>query len=125
MHNINATKHTMRINGFFDWFFTPPCLRHNQQKPIRIYAKSWTAKAKVWTLEHPKTSTYIILMVLLFTGLVILSRLNLLQMILTLLSIYSFIGTTSLIFSRGYIKPPKTIYQRIEETNKTVENNCK
>ena len=125
MHNINATKHTMRINGFFEWFFTPPCLRHNQQKPIRIYAKSWTTKTKVWTLEHPKTSTYIIMKVLLFTGLVALSRLNLLQIILTLLSIYFLIGVTALIFSRGYIKPPKTIYQRIEETNKTVENNHK
>lgn len=125
MHNINATKHTMRINGFFEWFFTPPCLRHNQQKTIRIYAKSWTTKTKVWTLGHPKTTTYIILMVLLFTGLVILSRLNMLQMILTLLSIYFLIGVTALIFSIGYIKPPKTIYQRIEETNKTVEDNRK
>ena len=125
MHNINATKHIIGINGFINWFFTPPCLRDRQQETTRTYIKLWAVKTKIWTLNHPKTTTYIIMMVLLFTGLVVLSRLNLLQMILTLLSIYSFIGTTSLIFSRGYIKPPKTIYQRIEDTNKTVEDNRK
>lgn len=125
MHNINATKHTIGINGFINWFFTPPCLRDRQQEPTRTYIKLWAVKTKIWTLDNPKTTTYIILMVLLFTGLVVLSRLNLLQMILTLLSIYFLIGITALIFSRGYIKPPKTIYQRIEETNKTVGNNHK
>ena len=125
MHNINATKHTIMINRFIEWFFTPSCLRNNQQNPIRTYVKSWATRTKIWTLEHPKTSTYIIMMVLLFTGIVALSRLNLLQMILTLLSIYFFIGATALTFSRGYIKPPKTIYQRIEETHKTEENNSK
>jgi hypothetical protein len=125
MYNINATKHTIGINGFINWFFTPPCLRDRQQELTRTYIKLWAVKTKIWTLDHPKTTTYIIMMVLLFTGLVILSRLNLLQMILTLLSIYFLIGATALIFSREYIKPPKTIYQRIEETNKTVENNHK
>lgn len=125
MHNINATKHTMGIKGFINWFFTPPYLRDRQQDPTRTYIKLWAGKTKVWTLDHPKTTTYIIMMVLLFTGIVALSRLNLLQMILTLLSIYAFIGTTALIFSRGYIKPPKTIYQRIEETHKTEENSSK
>ena len=125
MHNINATKHTIGINRFINWFFTPPCLRDRQQDPTRTYIKLWAVKTKVWTLDHPKTTTYIIMMVLLFTGLVALSRLNLLQMTLTLLSVYSFVGVTALIFSRGYIEPPKTIYQHIEETYKTEENSSK
>lgn len=125
MHNINATKHAIGTKGFINWFFTPPCLRDRQQGSIATYIKFWAVKTKVWTLDHPKTTTYIIMMVLLFTGIVALSRLNLLQMILTLLSIYFLIGVTALIFSRGYIKPPKTIYQRIEETHKTEENNSK
>lgn len=125
MHNINATKHAIMINRFIEWFFTPSCLRGGQQESTRTYIKLWAVKTKVWTLNHPKTTIYIIMMILLFTGLVKLSRLNLLQMILTLLSIYAFIGATALIFSRGYINPPKTIYQRIEETHRTEKNNSK